>query len=42
MRYVGTIDGAGGGRLAKYVGTACEGCSIKRKCTKAVVKAAVV
>jgi len=38
MRYVGTIEGAGGGRMDKYVGTACAGCSIKTKCTKAAVR----
>lgn len=38
MRHVGTFDGANGARLDRYVGTACKGCLIKGKCTKAAVR----
>jgi len=38
MQHVGTFNGADGARLDKYVGTACEGCPIKSKCTKAAVR----
>jgi len=38
MQHVGTYDGADGARLDKYVGTACEGCPMKSKCTKAAVR----
>ena len=35
--YLATYD-ADGARLDKYVGTACEGCPMKAKCTKAAVR----
>ncbi len=35
MKYVGRFDDAKGSRLDGYVGTGCEGCSVKVKCTKA-------
>ena len=38
MRHVGTFDGADGARLDRYLGTACEGCQLKLKCTKAAVR----
>ena len=38
MRHAGTFDGAAGARLDRYVGTACEGCPTKAKCTKAAVR----
>ena len=38
MNHVGTYDGADGARMDKYVGTACEGCPMKAKCTKAAIR----
>ena len=38
MRYVGTFDGVEGSRVNRYVGTACEDCPMKGKCTKALVR----
>jgi transposase len=38
MRYVGTFDGVDGVRVNRYVGTACEDCSMKRKCTNTPVR----
>ena len=38
IRHVGTFDGADGARLDRYLGTACEGCQLKLKCTKAAVR----
>jgi transposase len=38
MKHVGTFDGADGARVDKYVGTACEECPLKQKCTNATVR----
>ena len=38
MQHAGTFDGADGARLDRYVGTGCEGCAKKAKCTKAAVR----
>ena len=38
MRHLGTFDGADGGRFDRYLGTGCEGCRMKGKCTKAAVR----
>jgi transposase len=38
MRHVGTFDGVDGARVDRYMGTACEGCPMKAKCTKAAVR----
>lgn len=38
MRHIGTFNGGAGARFDRYVGTACEGCSMKAKCTKAAVR----
>ncbi len=38
MRHAGTFDGTEGARFDRYLGTACEGCPLKSKCTKASVR----
>lgn len=38
MQHVGTFDGADGARFDRYLGTACEGCAMKTKCTNAAVR----
>ena len=35
MRHLGRFDGPQGQRLDRYVGTACEGCELKARCTSA-------
>jgi len=38
MKHLGTVDGVDGARFDRYMGTACEGCPMKAKCTKAAVR----
>jgi len=38
MQHLGTFDGVDGARLDRYLGTGCEGCPMKGKCTKAAVR----
>lgn len=38
MHHEGRFDGADGARFDRYLGTACEACLMKAKCTKAAVR----